>query len=79
VFHDAWEVAGEGDGATVSRRNPYCAASLEPDMRIDYVMVGWPKLGGAGQILHTRVAGDVPGDDGVIASDHFAVVTELRY
>jgi endonuclease/exonuclease/phosphatase family metal-dependent hydrolase len=80
IFRDAWAVAGDpGDGATVSPRNPYVAAALEPAARIDYVMVGWAKLGGAGQVLGTRVAGDEPGPDGLLASDHFAVVTELRY
>jgi endonuclease/exonuclease/phosphatase family metal-dependent hydrolase len=79
VFHDAWEAAGEGASATISRRNPYCEAALDPEMRIDYVMVGWAKSGGAGQVLHARVAGDVPDDDGVVGSDHYAVVAELRY
>jgi len=79
VFHDAWEAAGEGASATISRRNPYCEAALDPEMRIDYVMVGWAKAGGAGHVLHARVAGDVPDDDGVVGSDHYAVVAELRY
>src|SRR5258708_680863 len=50
VFHDAWEVAGEGAGHTWSNQNPYAVKDLEPDRRIDYVMVGWPKAGGAGQV-----------------------------
>ena len=80
VFRDAWTVAGDGgNGATITPRNPYCAASLEPDTRIDYVMVGWPKLGGAGQVLTARMAGALPGDDGLWGSDHLAVVAELRY
>lgn len=80
VFRDAWVVAGEGgNGATITPRNPYIAASLESDSRIDYVMVGWPKLGGAGHILRTTVAGDIPGDDGLFGSDHLAVVADLRY
>lgn len=80
VFRDAWEVAGAGpSGATVGPRNPYCAAALEPDARIDYVMVGWAKLGGAGQVLDCTVAGDRPGADGRTGSDHFAVVADLRY
>jgi endonuclease/exonuclease/phosphatase family metal-dependent hydrolase len=80
IFRDAWAVAGDqGSGATVGPRNPYCAAALEPDARIDYVLVGWPKLAGAGQILHTTVAGATAGTEGRFGSDHFAVVAELRY
>jgi endonuclease/exonuclease/phosphatase family metal-dependent hydrolase len=80
IFRDAWAAAGGGSsGATVGPRNPYCAAALEPDARIDYVLVGWPKLGGAGQVLHTVVAGDAAGNGGLFGSDHLAVVAELRY
>lgn len=83
VFHDAWEVAGEpsgssDDGTTWSNRNPYAALDLEPDRRIDYVFVGWPKAGGAGHVTRTTVEGLEP-VDGVVASDHLAVVAELRY
>jgi endonuclease/exonuclease/phosphatase family metal-dependent hydrolase len=80
MFRDAWAVAGDGgSGATITPRNPYCAASLEPDARIDYVLVAWPKSGGAGQVLRTSVAGDLPGAHGLFGSDHLAVVAELRY
>ena len=79
IFRDAWAVGGEGDGATIAARNPYNGAALEPDTRIDYVMVGWPKLGGCGHVVRARVAGDEPGDDGLFPSDHFAVVADLRY
>ena len=80
ILRDAWAVAGDGGlGATVGPRNPYCAAALEPDARIDYVLVGWAKAAGAGQVLTARVAGDLPGPGGLFGSDHFAVVAELRY
>jgi endonuclease/exonuclease/phosphatase family metal-dependent hydrolase len=80
VFRDAWTVAGDGgSGATVGPGNPYGAAALEPDARIDYVLAGWPKLGGAGQVLRAAVAGDLPGEHGLFGSDHFAVVADLRY
>jgi hypothetical protein len=80
IFRDAWATAGEdGTGATVGPRNPYGAAALEPDARIDYVLVGWPKFGGAGQVLHAVVAGDLAGADGRFGSDHFAVTADLRY
>ena len=80
IFRDAWAVAGgDGSGATIASRNPFCAASLEPEARIDYVLVGWPKLGGTGQVLEAAVAGETPGGDGLFGSDHLAVVADLRY
>jgi endonuclease/exonuclease/phosphatase family metal-dependent hydrolase len=78
VFHDAWAVAGTGPGMTWDNRNPYAALELEPDRRIDYVLVGWPKAGGAGHVVSARLAGLDP-VDGVVPSDHLAVVAELRY
>jgi len=80
IFRDAWAAAGTGpNGATVGPRNVYGAATLEPDAREQRQVRDRRRLGGAGQILETRVAGDVPGDDGLMGSDHFAVVTDLRY
>jgi len=78
VFRDAWAVAGQDDGWTLARSNQYTAATLEPDTRVDYILVGFPKLGGAGQVLSARVGGDAP-IDGRHGSDHYAVVAELRY
>jgi endonuclease/exonuclease/phosphatase family metal-dependent hydrolase len=78
VLRDAWAVAGDGSGWTIADTNPFSAANLEPNTRIDYVFTGWPKLGGAGQVLSARVAGDSP-VDGLVGSDHYAVVAELRY
>ena len=78
VFHDAWEVAGDGPGYTWSNANPYARLDLEPDRRIDYVFVGWPKAGGAGQVQSCRVAATEP-VNGVVPSDHYAVLAELRY
>ena len=80
IFRDAWAVAGAGsDGCTLSTRNPYSGATLAPDLRIDYVLVGFPKLGGAGQAVRAAVAGDQPSNAGLFPSDHFAVVADLRY
>jgi endonuclease/exonuclease/phosphatase family metal-dependent hydrolase len=80
IFRDAWAVAGAGsDGSTIAARNPFNAATLEPDTRIDYVLVGLPKLGGCGHVRRATVAGDRPGNAGLFPSDHFAVVAELRY
>ena len=78
VFHDAWEAAGQGPGWTWSNTNPYAALDLEPDRRIDYVFVGWPKAGGAGHVTSCEVVGTEP-VDGVVPSDHYAVLAELRY
>jgi endonuclease/exonuclease/phosphatase family metal-dependent hydrolase len=79
VFHDAWEVAGDGGpGSTWSNANPYAALDLEPDRRIDYVLTGWPKAGGAGHVTSCRVVGTEP-VDGVVPSDHYGVLAELRY
>ena len=78
VFHDAWEVAGEGDGHTWSNDNPYAALDLEVARRIDYVYVGWPRRGGAGHVTSARVIGR-DAVAGVVPSDHYGVLAELRY
>lgn len=78
VFHDAWEVAGEGSGMTWSNDNPYAALDLEPARRIDYVLAGWPKLGGLGHVVRAEVIGR-DAVDGVTPSDHYGVLAELRY
>lgn len=78
VFHDTFEVAGTGPGVTWSNANPFAALDLEPDRRIDYVFVGWPKAGGAGQPRAAAVVGSEP-VGGVHPSDHLAVLAELRY
>jgi endonuclease/exonuclease/phosphatase family metal-dependent hydrolase len=76
-FHDAWRVAGLGDGITWSNRNPYARTALEPNRRIDYVFTGYPQASGLGLVEHCRVVCDAPGD-GVWPSDHFGVYAELR-
>ena len=78
VFHDAWEVAGEGPGMSWSNENPFAAAVVEPARRIDYVLAGWPKRGGLGHVVSAELAGTRP-IDGVVPSDHYGVVAELRY
>jgi endonuclease/exonuclease/phosphatase family metal-dependent hydrolase len=78
VFVDAWDAAGDGAGLTWSNANPFAARDLEPDRRIDYVFVGWPKARGAGHVVSACVEGIEP-LDGVYPSDHYAVVAELRY
>jgi len=78
VFHDAWEAAGDGPGFTWSNANPFAAGALEPDRRIDYVLVGWPRAGGAGHVIRVELAGTAP-VGGITPSDHYAVVADLRY
>jgi endonuclease/exonuclease/phosphatase family metal-dependent hydrolase len=81
VFLDAWETAGDGSpGYTMSRTNPNAAPLLLPDVRWDYIFVHWPsgRPGGVGHPLHAEVVG-VEARDGVVPSDHYAVVADLRY
>ena len=83
VFHDAWVVAGcpsgsSATGATWTNANPYATLDLEPDRRIDYVLVGWPKAGGVGHVTKATVECLEP-VDGVVPSDHLGLLAELRY
>ncbi|MGH8574584.1 MAG: endonuclease/exonuclease/phosphatase family protein, partial [Gammaproteobacteria bacterium] len=74
VFQYAWQTAGDGNaGHTWSHRNPEAAKGRFGNCRLDYVFVQW---NGRGAILRTEIIeGDHP--DGVWASDHFGVLTEL--
>jgi endonuclease/exonuclease/phosphatase family metal-dependent hydrolase len=79
VFYDAWEVAGDGSaGATWSPRNPWARPVLWPDRRIDYIFSAWPKPGGAGHPARCELLGTEP-VDGVVPSDHYGLVADLRY
>jgi endonuclease/exonuclease/phosphatase family metal-dependent hydrolase len=79
VFFDAWEAAGNREpGFTIANSNPFAAASLGLESRIDYVMVGVPKRGGAGHVRSARIIGDEP-VGGIVGSDHYGVVADLRY
>ena len=76
-FADAWAYGGDGGpGFTFDRRNAYAARSHEPPRRIDYVFVRGPDAKWRGEPLTTRVVFDEP-SDGVWASDHFGLYTEL--
>jgi hypothetical protein len=77
VFHDAWEVAGDGPGFTWSNDNPFAVLDLEPSRRIDYVLAGWPKQGGRGQVVACEVVGTRP-TRGTFPSDHYGVLATLR-
>jgi len=78
VFFDAWDHAGVGDGFTWSNANPYAVKDLEHDRRIDFVLSGFPKGGGAGHVTRAELIGTEP-VDGVVPSDHYGVLAELRY
>jgi len=78
AFTDAWEVAGGTDpGHTWHGANPYLADATYPNRRLDYVLVGWPRPKPVGSVQTVHLAGTEP-IDGVMPSDHYAVVAELR-
>jgi endonuclease/exonuclease/phosphatase family metal-dependent hydrolase len=79
VLMDVWQAIHPTEpGFTWDNANPYAASQLEWNRRIDYVFVGWPKAGGAGNPLAAQLLGDQP-VDGVWGSDHLGVVADLRY
>ena len=78
ALFDAWEMAGTGAGHTWARGNPWAAPALLPDKRIDYILVGRPRRGGAGHVVGCAIAGTEP-VAGIVPSDHYAVVADLRY
>jgi endonuclease/exonuclease/phosphatase family metal-dependent hydrolase len=76
-FHDAWSVAGgTGPGHTWSNRNDYARKNLEPDRRIDYIFVGYPRPDGVGRLESCQVVCDEP-LNGVWPTDHFGVFARL--
>ncbi|MFA5885891.1 MAG: endonuclease/exonuclease/phosphatase family protein [Acidimicrobiia bacterium] len=77
VFVDAWRAGGSGSGTTWDNRNAFAAADFEPDRRIDYVLVGYPRDAGRGQTVHAELVGAEP-VGGVWPSDHFGVTADLR-
>ena len=75
---DAWRVNRRDDpGFTWSNRNPYAAATNEPDRRIDYVLVGRATADGRGCIERAALAFAEPAG-GVFPSDHFGLVVDVR-
>jgi endonuclease/exonuclease/phosphatase family metal-dependent hydrolase len=75
-FADAWRYGGEGAGHTFDPSNPHAAPLHEPPRRIDYVFVRGPDEGTRAKPTATRLAFHTP-FEGVHASDHFGVVTDL--
>jgi endonuclease/exonuclease/phosphatase family metal-dependent hydrolase len=78
VLTDSWEVAGDGSpGFTWARSNPHLADSMWPNRRLDYILVSWPRPRTVGVPLTAELLGTAP-VDGIVASDHYGVVVDLR-
>jgi endonuclease/exonuclease/phosphatase family metal-dependent hydrolase len=78
IFHDCWALAGdETPGYTWSDRNPYLVNASWPRRRIDYLLVSWPRPKSIGTPTGCWLAGTSP-VNGIMPSDHFAVVADLR-
>lgn len=74
---DSWAHANPDDpGTTWDQRNPYVDGA-EPSTRIDYVFTGVPRLDGAGRIRLSERIGVQP-VEGIVASDHYGVITEIE-
>jgi endonuclease/exonuclease/phosphatase family metal-dependent hydrolase len=76
VLTDSWEAVGDGPGATWRSDNPYQQATAWPNRRLDYVFVSWPRPKPLGNPAAAWLAGTAP-VDGVVPSDHAAVVVDL--
>lgn len=77
VLVDAWRYAArEAMPWTWDRANPYVLATMEPSARIDYVLVGPPRVGRRGHVRSIRRIGAAP-VHGVWPSDHAGLLAEL--
>lgn len=77
-FHDAWEAAGTGDGATWSRSNTHTPdPPLEGDKRIDFVLCSYPLPHGRGIPLHAERIGLHAHPEAGHPSDHFGLAVDL--
>ena len=77
VLSDCWEQVGDGPGHTWRADNPYQAATAWPNRRLDYVFVSWPRPKPLGNPVRAWLAGVEP-VDGMVPSDHAAVVVDLH-
>jgi endonuclease/exonuclease/phosphatase family metal-dependent hydrolase len=84
-YHDAWEVAGDGDGHTWSCDNPNARIEIDRIIRqpnhrrrIDYVFVGsWHAHPSArAEVRRATLAFERP-VEGIWASDHYGVMVDL--
>lgn len=69
----------DSHGHTWSDRNPYTVRWIERNRRLDYIFVGQIREDGWGAVLDARVCLDLPGHDGIWASDHFGVYAEVGW
>lgn len=76
VFTDGWSATTDEPGHTWTRDNPHSADAQWPRRRLDYVFVSWPRPKPTGNPLTSALAGR-QAHDGVVPSDHYAVVVEL--
>ena len=76
VLSDCWEHVGDGAGATWRSDNPYQTTTAWPNRRLDYLFVSWPRAKPIGNPVAARLVGIEP-VDGVVASDHAALVVDL--
>lgn len=76
VFTDAWAAVGDGPGHTWTRENAHSPDAQWPRRRLDYVFTSWPRPKPTGNPLRAWLAG-LDAHDGVVPSDHSAVVVEL--
>ena len=81
-FQDAWlRVHPHDEGITWSSENPQTRAlrSLDIDRRIDYIYVTSRKKDGRGTVHDCRVVlTEREGDDGICASDHYALLADVQ-
>ncbi|XXX72247.1 endonuclease/exonuclease/phosphatase family protein [Sorangium sp. So ce134] len=76
-FADTFDQAGKGPGFTFDPvRNPFAAITNEYPRRIDYIFVRGPDKQGRGKPLSSRVVFEEI-EDGVAASDHYGVLSEI--
>ena len=78
-MQDAYEVShAPMPGYTWDNRNPFAAATREPDRRIDYIFVGWRSDDGAGQVHSARVVCEAT-HGGEWPSDHLGLYAEIQF
>ncbi len=78
VLTDSWEVAGDGSpGHTWCRTNPHLADATWPNRRLDYILVSWPRPRTIGVPLAVELLG-TESVSGIVPSDHYGVVANLR-
>jgi len=74
MLQECWrDRDGEDQAARLAR-----ALGYHPDRRIDYLLVGRPRRAGAGHVVRCSLAG-TEAIKGVVPSDHYGVVADLRY